>query len=116
MPSPGEIASGNVLERSMGQSYHHDLRWKEKAIHLTDDAKMECGIFRLDAYQVVDMLESSFPCSKSKQFHKKDRRFKNIEIEVCCKKNKKTFRIIYCEDDCIEIRETCWLIIHVKPT
>lgn len=114
----GGIAREEVNGPSLGdfsRYSYNNIRWKEKAIHLSDDAKVECGIFKLDSYQIVDMLDDPTDCPKYKQFHKKDKKNKNIEYEICSKKNREIFRIIYCEDDCIDIREKCWLIIHVKP-
>lgn len=112
------IAEGGTGVQSSGgfpvYNYRY-IRWKERAIQLTDDAKVECRLFRLDMYQIVDMLDDPTDCPKFRQFHKIDKKFKTEETEVCSKKDKKIFRIIYCEDDCIDVREICWLIIHVKP-
>ncbi len=118
MPSWDEIAeeSGSAPSSGSFRIRSYDARWKGRVINLSDHAAMECRIFKLDVLHIVDMLDASFPCPKSKRFHRKDKIFNNIEDEVCCKKDKKTFRIIYCEDDCIDVREICWLIIHVKPT
>jgi hypothetical protein len=113
-----EIVEASETAQSFGNYaayYYCKLRWKERLLHLSDDAKVECQIFKLDVYQIVGMLEDQVKCPKYRQFHRKDKKFKTEEIEICSKKDRKIFRIIYCEDNCIDVKEICWLIIHVKP-
>ena len=87
----------------------HDFRWEGKYVAFTDHAKRECYAFELEAHEVIEMLYHSIKCPKKAKHNKKDK-------EICSMKDRKIFRIILFEDICIDVKEACWCIKHVKPT
>ncbi len=93
----------------MGNLTIHDFRWEGKYVAFTDHAKIECRLFKIDAYEVIEMLRDSFECPEKKKHNKKEK-------EICSKKNRKIFRIILFEDHCSDVGEDCWCVKHVKPT
>lgn len=110
---PSEIGSENGFPFYNNTNY---LKWGDRAIQLTESAKIECWRYKLDVRQIIDMLDDPVDCPQKRGFHKIDKTFKNEEFEICSKKDRRIFRIIYCADECVDVREVCWCIIHVKPT
>lgn len=85
------------------------FRWRDRYVQFTDSAKLHLEEFELDALEIIDMLHDPVNCPKYKKFRRTD-------IEICSRKDRRTFRIILFEDDCFDAGETCWCVKHVEPT
>ncbi len=88
---------------------HNYFRWNDRYVQFSYSAKLHLEEFGLDAFEIIDMLNNPVNCPEYKKFRRTD-------IEICSKKNKKIFRIILFEEYCLDVREICWCVSHVKPT
>jgi len=81
---------------------------KRRYIQISSHARNEMDIYDIDPITLIDMLCDSFPCRPRG-------RCKKGEIELCSNRKRKIFRIKLSKDYCIDVREECWLLKHVKP-
>lgn len=110
MAIKGRFIESERMSRSSGNFNKPGcLRWGGVPVQFSTDAKGELWAFKLDAYEIIDMLDNPVKCPKHRKFQKE-------ETEICSNKNGKIFRIIICEDYCRDVEEDCWCVIHVKPT
>ena len=82
--------------------------WNNRVVGFTDSAKNHLEEFKLDVYEIIDMLRHSFDCPEQ-------RRHRRTEIEKCSNKRGKIFRIILFDDFCYVYNEECWCVKHVEP-
>lgn len=73
-------------------------RYQDKEIKATKAAADELWQFKQDLWDVLEILEDGYPCSRSK-------RKPNI-LEKCIKKGSKIHKVVVA--DC----QHCWLVIH----
>lgn len=91
-----------------GYSYN-DFQWEGRYVSFSSHAKMHLSEFKLDALEVIDMLNDPVPCPDSRRFRRQD-------VEICSRKHRKTFRIILADAFCDDVGEPCWCVENVKPT
>jgi len=79
--------------------------WKKRSIIPTLSATRELLKLNLDLYDVLEILEDGFDCSKSKR--------KSGVFEQCIKKKNKIFKVVVVEDEWRWSGKKVWTLTHV---
>ncbi len=79
--------------------------WKKRPIIPTLSATRELLKLNLDLYDVLEILENGFDCSKSKR--------KPEVFERCIKKKNKIFKVVVVKDEWRWSGKKVWTLTHV---
>jgi hypothetical protein len=81
------------------------VKWRGKFLRPSKHAFKEMDDLGMDLYDVRDVLDYGYDCSKG-------RRAKGT-IERCIRKHKKIIRVVVVESYAYDINDSIWLIKHV---
>jgi hypothetical protein len=84
----GIIERGGVARSSHNFNKPDCLRWSGVAVQFSTDAKGELWVLKLDAHEIIDMLDNPVKCPKYRKFQKEETEGRELLIGfnfVICK-------------------------------